>query len=61
MRLNIAPSEFWKMRPRHFWYMFETLEPPRRKKNELTRSDVRRLNRLIARSDAKLKGKADGS
>jgi hypothetical protein len=27
-RLEIAPSEFWGMAPRHFWYLVETLTPP---------------------------------
>jgi hypothetical protein len=27
--LNIAPSEFWNMVPRHFWYLVETLQPPK--------------------------------
>ncbi|NBW12556.1 MAG: hypothetical protein EBR82_31475 [Caulobacteraceae bacterium] len=25
-RLRIAPSEFWRMPPRHFWWLLETLE-----------------------------------
>jgi hypothetical protein len=29
LRLRIQPSEFWKMEPRHFWILAETLEPGR--------------------------------
>jgi hypothetical protein len=31
MKLGIAPSEFWKMRPRHFWYLLEAAEPAKPK------------------------------
>jgi hypothetical protein len=27
-KLEIAPSEFWQMSPRHFRWLLETLEPP---------------------------------
>jgi hypothetical protein len=26
-QLHVAPSEFWKMKPRHFWALAETLRP----------------------------------
>jgi hypothetical protein len=26
-QFQIAPSEFWAMPPRHFWWLVETLQP----------------------------------
>jgi hypothetical protein len=28
-KLNVAPSEFWAMRPRHFWWLVEAAIPER--------------------------------
>jgi hypothetical protein len=29
-QLGVAPSEFWTMRPRHWWWLVETLDDRRR-------------------------------
>lgn len=49
----MQPSEFWALKPRHFWYLFEA-EKEAQKKVEgppkpgaLSKHEVRRLKRLI--------------
>jgi len=41
LHLRLAPSEFWQMRPRHFWVLFgaKMEETGARKRRRLSRSD----------------------
>lgn len=32
MKLNVAPSEFWSMHPRHFWWLAEAKAPTGRRR-----------------------------
>lgn len=45
----MAPSEFWKLRPRHFWVLMQVeIDRPRESKpGELTRKERKRLARLL--------------
>jgi len=42
-QLKIAPSEFWGMRPRHFWLLLETEKPQEGAKKGLNKKDASRL------------------
>ena len=50
-RLEIAPSEFWRMVPRHFWWLMETLKAkgPSLTGGEIT--EMRALLELAERGD----------
>lgn len=41
-RLGIAPSEFWNMPPRHFWWLVETMEGASAKRGRRLPADDRR-------------------
>jgi hypothetical protein len=45
----IQPGEFWKMRPKHFWYLLEVERPQEAKtqRGKLSSAEVARLKRLI--------------
>jgi hypothetical protein len=49
--LGIAPSEFWKMRPRDFWWLVEAERPPK-KKSQLTRADAKGLRKMLDMANA---------
>lgn len=38
----MAPSEFWNMRPRHFWWLLETLKPKDTKRG-MSETEAREL------------------
>jgi hypothetical protein len=38
--LGLAPSEFWKMKPKHFWWLVETLDD-NKSKSKLSDNDRR--------------------
>lgn len=46
-RLHVAPSEFWRMSPRHFWWLTETLEGGTKHKKGLGADDRAQLLRLL--------------
>ncbi|HCZ00180.1 MAG TPA: hypothetical protein DHV56_09325 [Rhodobacter sp.] len=49
-RLRISPSEFWRMPPRHFWWLCETLEDGTKRETGLGADDRAQLLRLLKQS-----------
>lgn len=58
MSLHIAPSEFWGMDPAHFWWLVETIDPPKQKGPNLTRAEGDELLNMLR--EAKRKEKTGG-
>jgi hypothetical protein len=48
--MGIAPSEFWRMNPRHFWWLVEANNPPKRK-SRLTKADAKSLRRMLEKAN----------
>lgn len=46
----MTPSEFWKLHPQEFWWLFEAMMPP---KGETPHEEVQALKRLYREAKAK--------
>jgi hypothetical protein len=47
--MHIQPSEFWRMKPRHFWHLVGRTKG---KHSSLSTDDVARLRRLLKKAQA---------
>jgi hypothetical protein len=47
--MGVSPSEFWKMRPRHFWYLVadKAAQADKLKPNAITGKDAKRLRKMM--------------
>ena len=47
--MGVQPSEFWRMRPRHFWYLVSAKEAETKKTqhSKLTGKDAKRLRKMM--------------
>ena len=57
-KLNVAPSEFWRMKPRHFWWLVEAAMP-KREMGRIKKTD--RDAMLTILHEAKKKAAQNGS
>jgi hypothetical protein len=55
-KLDIAPSEFWQMRPRHFWWLIEAATKTETKRG-MSEAEARDLLEWMENGDSRSKGK----
>jgi len=46
-QFGVSPSEFWQMRPRHFWWLHETLDDGSAKRGRLSASDRKGILEML--------------
>mgnify|MGYP006159614287 CR=1 FL=1 len=49
-QLGLQPSEFWRMKPRHFWWLAATMKP-QKSGPSLSREDKEQLAELLAKAE----------